>query len=233
MITNKNIQQRDQIQCISFSGGVADAIYHPEKFTDPFQFGDIGILLGEAIRDSQLVRKLKVIESNETIRATVVGAGSHTTEISGSTITYTSDAFPVKNLPVLKLTREEEQPENLVGAIKRKLNWFRVEEKLVQVAIAIDGESNPSFTRVQEYARDILTGAEALIDAKLPVIVIVENDMAKVLGQTMYHLLDWKKEVICLDSIHLSEGDYIDIGRPIAEGCVLPVVVKTLVFKTQ
>lgn len=233
MITNKNIQQKDQIQCISFSGGVADAVYHPEKFTDPFQFGDIGILLGEAIKNSQLVRKLKVIESDETIRATVVGAGSHTTEISGSTITYTSDAFPVKNLPVLKLTREEEQPEQLAGAIKRKLDWFRVEEKLVQVAIAIDGEGNPSFSRVQKYARDILKGAEALIEAKLPVIVIVENDMAKVLGQTMYHLLDWKKEVICLDSIHLSEGDYIDIGRPIAEGCVLPVVVKTLVFKTQ
>lgn len=108
-----------------------------------------------------------------------------------------------------------------------------MEEKLAQVAIAIDGERNPSFSRVQIYAKDILMGAEALIEAKLPVIVIVESDMAKVLGQTMYHLLEWNKEVICLDSIHLSEGDYIDIGRPIAEGCVLPVVVKTLVFKTQ
>lgn len=54
--------------------------------------------------------------------------------------------------------------------------------------------------------------------------------MAKVLGQTMYHLLEWKKEVICLDGVHLAEGEYIDIGKPIAGGCVLPVVVKTLVF---
>ena len=28
--------------------------------------------------------------------ATVVGAGSHTTEISGSTITYTENIFPIK-----------------------------------------------------------------------------------------------------------------------------------------
>ncbi len=44
----------------------------------------------------------------ETIRATVVGAGSHTTEVSGSTITYTSEKFPLKNLPVLKLSIDEE-----------------------------------------------------------------------------------------------------------------------------
>ena len=71
---------------------------------------------------------------------------------------------------------------------------------------------------------------EPLLHANLPLIVVVENDMAKVLGQTMYHLLEWKKEVICLDGVHLAEGEYIDIGKPIAGGCVLPVVVKTLVF---
>ena len=54
--------------------------------------------------------------------------------------------------------------------------------------------------------------------------------MAKALGQSMYHLLGYKKDIICLDSVKLDNGDYIDIGSPIAEGTVLPVVVKTLVF---
>lgn len=230
MITNQGIDLSGETACISFSGGVADAVYHPEKFREPFMFGDIGVLLGRAIRESKLFQDLQVIESTETIRATVVGAGSHTTDISGSTITYTKELFPVKNLPVLKLSEEESSPKAMGNAIRKKLEWFMVEGSIQQAAIAFTGENNPSFSRIQEYAKALLEGMEPLLHANLPLIVVVENDMAKVLGQTMYHLLEWKKEVICLDGIHLAEGEYIDIGRPIAEGSVLPVVVKTLVF---
>ncbi len=230
MITNQGIDLSGETACISFSGGVADAVYHPEKFREPFMFGDIGVLLGRAIRESKLFQDLQVIESAETIRATVVGAGSHTTDISGSTITYTKELFPVKNLPVLKLSEEESSPKAMGNAIRKKLEWFMVEGSIQQAAIAFTGENNPSFSRIQEYAKALLEGMEPLLHANLPLIVVVENDMAKVLGQTMYHLLEWKKEVICLDGIHLAEGEYIDIGRPIAEGSVLPVVVKTLVF---
>lgn len=230
MITNQGIDLSGETACISFSGGVADAVYHPEKFREPFMFGDIGVLLGRAIRESKLFQDLQVIESAETIRATVVGAGSHTTDISGSTITYTKELFPVKNLPVLKLSEEESSPRAMGNAIRKKLEWFMVKGSIQQAAIAFTGENNPSFSRVQEYAKALLEGMEPLLRANLPLIVVVENDMAKVLGQTMYHLLEWKKEVICLDGIHLAEGEYIDIGRPIAEGSVLPVVVKTLVF---
>ncbi|MCR2022947.1 ethanolamine ammonia-lyase reactivating factor EutA, partial [Blautia pseudococcoides] len=230
MITNQGIALSGETVCISFSGGVADAVYHPEKFREPFMFGDIGVLLGRAIRESKLFQDLQVIESAETIRATVVGAGSHTTDISGSTITYTKELFPVKNLPVLKLSEEESRPTAMGNAIRKKLDWFMVEGSIQQAAIAFTGENNPSFSRIQEYAKALLEGMEPLLHANLPLIVVVENDMAKVLGQTMYHLLEWKKEVICLDGIHLAEGEYIDIGKPIAEGSVLPVVVKTLVF---
>lgn len=230
MITNQGIDLSQEISCISFSGGVADVVYHPEKFADPFLFGDIGVLLGRSIRESELFQNLQVIESAETIRATVVGAGSHTTEISGSTITYTKGLFPVKNLPVLKLSEEESEPSAMGNAVRKKLEWFMVEGSVQQAAVAFTGENNPSFLRIQEYAKALLDGMEPLLRAGLPLIVVVENDMAKVLGQTMYHLLEWKREVICLDGIHLDEGEYIDIGKPIAEGCVLPVVVKTLVF---
>ena len=73
-------------------------------------------------------------------------------------------------------------------------------------------------------------GLEEFIERELPLIIIVENDMAKVLGQAIYALLNFKKDVVCIDGIKVENGDYIDIGKPIAEGKVLPVVIKTLVF---
>ena len=221
----------EPISCVSFSGGVAAVLYHPEDYPDPLQFGDMGILLAREIRSSRLFSGLCVIESAETIRATVVGAGSHTTEISGSTITYANAEFPLKNLPVLKLAREEEQPGRLAGALERKLRWFWTEGQPVRLAVALEGEANPTFVRVQEYAKELLTGLAPNLRAGLPTLVVVAQDMAKALGQTLLSMAGSGGALVCLDGIRLSEGDYIDIGRPAAGGSVLPVVVKTLVFQ--
>lgn len=253
LITNHGLQMRQKITCISFSGGVAAILYHPDDYPDAYAFGDIGVLLAGAIRQSLLFQKLKVIESAETIRATVVGAGSHTTEISGSTIDYANAEFPIKNLPVLKLTPQEEQSGCIAQAIRTKLSWFSVEGKLTPLAVALEGEKNPSFARIREYAEELLGGLSPMLAAGLIAIVVVQHDMAKVLGQTMRQRMQMLKDhtadqaeserhrenacirqpaIICIDGIHLSEGDYIDIGRPAAGGSVLPVVVKTLVFQT-
>lgn len=219
-------------QSLCFSGGVADVIYHDNKDSSMFQYGDIGILLGRAIQNSDLCRKFSVVEGAETIRATVVGAGTHTTEISGSTITYTKNIFPIKNLPIIKLSKEDETKDakELAHALKTKISWFEIEDGLQRVAVALEGKPNPSFYEVEKYAKGIIEGMEELMERKLPLIIIVENDMAKVLGQTVYKQLQYQKDVICLDSIKLENGDYIDIGSPVAGGAVLPVVVKTLVF---
>ncbi len=230
LITNKGLALKDKIDGISFSGGVAAVIYHPGEYTEEFQFGDIGILLAEHICQSRLFGQMQTIQSTETIRATVVGAGSHTTEISGSTITYTDSDFPIKNLPVLKLTTEEEQQGMMAAAIKRKIKWFSQDGELQQIALALEGERNPSFYRIQDYAKELLEGLSASMDSGMKAIVITREDMAKVLGQTMHAMLGGSGKIICLDGIRLGEGDYIDIGKPAVGGSVLPVVVKTLAF---
>jgi ethanolamine utilization protein EutA len=232
LVTNKSISLDEDIKNVSFSGGVADYVYYDGSIDDYFKYGDIGILLGQAIKNCEELKNINVIKPLETIRATVVGAGSHTTEVSGSTITYTNDAFPIKNLPILKLSMDEESgnSKELCESIKTKLNWFKLENDLQKIAIAINGQKNPSFEKVTEYAKGIVDGMSEIVEKKLPFIVIVENDMAKVLGQSIYALLNYETDIVCIDSIKVENGDYIDIGKPIADGKVLPVVIKTLVF---
>ena len=60
---------------VSFSGGVADCI---ETVHDPMEFGDLGPLLGQTIRRSRLCAGRYALGA-ETIRATVIGAGCHST----------------------------------------------------------------------------------------------------------------------------------------------------------
>jgi ethanolamine utilization protein EutA len=231
ILTHKGLKLDQSIPCISFSGGVADCI-QDELPDDVFKYGDIGILLGRAIADSPLTKQLIVAPSIETIRATVVGAGSHTTEISGSTITYTEDSFPIKNIPILKLAYKDESgsSDQLAEAITEKLNWYKLNNDLQRVAIAVEGKKNPSFTELQKYAEGLYRGMKQLIEREYSLVIIVHHDMAKALGQALYALLGYQKDVICIDSIQVDNGDYIDIGKPIADGKVLPVVIKTLVF---
>ncbi len=219
------------IRHLCFSGGVADYIYHPTP-ENVFRYGDIGILLGQAIASSHAFAKIPRIPASETIRATVVGAGSHITEISGSTIDYDLAILPSKNLPILKLSPEEEvSGQSIAQAIARKLRWFEVDGVLQQAAIAMTGKRSPSFKEITEVAKGIVEGAAPIYQGGMPLVVVVEHDMAKVLGQSINSLLDYRYPVLCIDAIRVDQGDYIDIGKPIANGSVLPVVIKTLVFK--
>ena len=62
-----------------------------------------------------------------------------------------------------------------------------------------------------------------------PLLVLVEDDFAKVLGQALRRRLP-DRRLICIDSIQAIPGDYLDLGRPLMGGLAIPVVVKTLIF---
>ena len=214
---------------VSFSGGVADCIYQDQ--TGPFPFGDIGALLGRAIRDHPAFQAAALRLGRETIRATVVGAGSHTTQVSGATIYYRQIAFPLKNLPVLRLTPEEERgdADALARAISEKLAWYADEGGLSQVALALAGTPSPSFARVQALARGIRAGLEPLLRAGHFPVVVAQADLAKALGQALAAQVSGP--LLCLDGIAADNGDYLDVGAPVMGGAVLPVVIKTLAFQ--
>lgn len=78
--------------------------------------------------------------------------------------------------------------------------------------------------RVEFYSTDGLN-----LNDPRPVIVVLENDIAKVLGNSLKLKME-KRKLVCIDSVYVNDGDYIDIGEPVAGGRVVPVVTKTLIF---
>ena len=230
--SGKPLPEQPAIAAVTYSGGVADCIYQ-EMEGDVFRFGDIGVLLGKAIRADPDLSRVERFTSIETIRATVVGAGTHTTEVSGSTIHYEKGTLPLKNVPILKVSEEDEASlETLKASILNQMPLYMPEGKAEQLAIAFTGEKRTSFADIQALAAAIIESTKEVISSRYPLVVVVENDIGKVLGNALNVLLKREKDVICIDGIRTLSGDYIDIGEPIAGGQVLPVVIKTLIFNS-
>jgi len=190
------------------------------------------VLLGRSIARGAIMRRFKCISGGETIRATVVGAGTYTTSISGSTIDYASGLLPMKNIPALKLSETEQAAcvRNETGALRQQMRWFMEQSASELIALAMEGLLDPDYLSVCRLAECLAREMDAALDAGKPLIVILEHDMAKVLGMTMRKLLGGKRKVICIDSIKVEQGDYVDMGRPVLDGMVIPLVVKTLLF---
>ncbi len=228
----KGLEEGIRIDALTFSGGVANYVYETTQ-EDVFRYGDVGILLGGAIAKSGILDCVDCYRSEETIRATVVGAGTHTTEISGSTIFYQKEQLPIKNIPVLKLSKiDEETPESVSAAIKAQLPIYQNDGKKEPVAVALSGAPYGEFEKLQALAAAIIEGTDSLMKENFPLIIVVESDIGKALGTALHVRLGSKKDVICIDGVRSKGGDYIDIGEPVGGGYVLPVVVKTLIFNS-
>lgn len=190
---------------LSFSGGVADCIGTRHEF---LAFGDLGPELGQAIRESRLCREDYVL-GRETIRATVIGAGCHSTQLSGSTVFYQNMDFPLKNLPVVTISEVSSITDE-----QRKQEGT--------VVLAMQGLVSPSYREITAMAQQL---SEQI---KGPALICLEQDMAKALGQALAVRLGKDASILCIDRVKVGEGSYLDIGAPV--GHALPVVVKTLVL---
>ncbi len=162
----------------------------------------------------------------------MVGAGSYATSLSGSTIDCPGELFPMKNVPVLKLTPEEQESafRGEAAPLAERVRWFLSQSDSPRLVIAMDGEANPSYPRIKALAAALAGAAEAALPPEEPLLAVIREDMAKALGQSVRPLLPPGRPAAFLDSIQAEQNDYMDMGRPLMDGLVVPVVVKTLIF---
>ena len=193
---------------ISFSGGVADCIDTEHPW---LEFGDMGPTLGQAIHQSRLCAREYRLGA-ETIRATVIGAGCHSAQLSGSTVFHRNVQFPLKNLPVACISEPTREK------IRREL-----QKQEGRAVLALEGLPAPSYREVSALAEEIAAGTEGR-----EVLVCLEQDMAKALGQALAVRMGEGAQILCLDRVKIAEGSYLDVGAPV--GPAMPVVVKTLVL---
>lgn len=206
--TGRKWQPPEEEVVCSFSGGVADCIRteHPWHI-----FGDMGPVLGRVIREGGLYREGDIL-GEETIRATVIGAGCHSAQLSGSTVFSQNIRFPLKNVPVVTVPVPSRQK------IRQEL-----EKQEGPVILAMQGIPSPTYRQITALAEEIIAGVDGQ-----QILVCLEQDMAKALGQALAVRLTDSARILCIDRVRVREGSFLDVGEPV--GPALPVVAKTLVL---
>jgi len=227
MITN-NLKFTKSIDEYMFSGGVAELIYGGNG-----THNDMGQILSNKI--NSLIPKLTspVIEPLNKIRATVIGAGAHSLSISGSS-GFMDDKleFPIINVPVIKVDVEESKlsVHHVVSKINSSFQRFDLKEGKETVALYFKDPVRNSYPEVELFAKSIEAALPNSIDKRIPIILIFETDIACSVGNVIRRETGLKTNLLTLDELDLKEGDWIDIGKPLAGNQVFPVTVKSLVF---
>lgn len=216
---------------VSFSGGVGKLVYEAEK-NNKFAYNDIGVFLADALKKEVGKNDIKLVKPTETISATVIGAGSHSVDVSGGTIAITeADKLPLKNIPIVNLHNALDIPASeLEECFNQQLKWIQETDPTQNVAINIETERKMGFKDITSLADKIVCIVKKLLEIQSTLIVIIYGDYGKVLGQSLEMRLPNGKGVICIDAIDIADGDYIDIGRPVGVADSVPVVIKTVAF---
>lgn len=219
------------IDAVSFSGGVAEFIYGSEE-----QFDDIGQYLAKEILS--LVNELgwSIIEPENKIRATVIGAGAFTLSVSGSTCYFDkSIEFPINNIPIIpvNVTTENYRQGIVEKEIENAFTKYDMKEGEDVIGLYFKDSLFRSYSWLQEFVKSIENALPKSIAGKKMVVLLFETDIGKMVGLMVRRETSIQHNLICLDELFLEEGDWIDIGEPLLSGQAFPVTVKSLVFNKE
>jgi ethanolamine utilization protein EutA len=216
------------IAALTFSGGVAEYVYGRERA----EFGDLGRMLGEAIRRRLETHPLgpRLADADEGIRATVIGAAQYTVQVSGSTIFHPGpDGLALRNLPVFPVRPAGSLTAGSVeAAVRAALDGHDPGVLAGPIALAIRWDFGASYEELRALGEGVL---RALGPRLAPLVLAFDRDIARNAGRLMVEELGAGPNLVAVDELELSGFDYIDVGEPLPVSGIVPVVIKSLVFR--
>jgi ethanolamine utilization protein EutA len=221
------------IDAMTFSGGVAEYLYKRETR----RFGDLGSDLAEELRHALAHRRdlPPVWDPGQGIRATVIGAAQFSVQISGNTILVADpDKLPLQNLPVLACDfplDEDIAPDAVAAEVRGALARADFAEGESPVALSFPWRGDPSHARLHALADGICAALPRTLQEAMPLVLLIDGDVGKSLGRIIRHEIASAADVIAIDGVQLKEFDYVDIGSIIALTNVVPIIIKSLLFK--
>ena len=221
------------VDAITFSGGVSEYLYKREAR----RFGDLGFALAEELGHALAHRRdlPPVWDPGQGIRATVIGAAQFSVQISGNTILIADPGkLPLQNLPVLTCNFDldgEIAPEVVTCAVRGALARADFEEGESPVALSFPWRGDPSHERLHAAASGICAALPRTLQENMPLVLLIDGDVGKSLGRIILHEIASDADVIAIDAVQLKEFDYVDIGSVIEVTNVVPIIIKSLLFK--
>ena len=224
------------IDFYSFSGGIGEMIY--EKNQNPTTYNDIGHYLAQEIKLLMKKDGLSIIEPENKIRATVIGAGAFSLSVSGSTCYVDENIeLPLNNIPVIpvNLTQDNFSSENVIEEINRAYSKFDMKEGEEITALYFKSPIYPKEELLTIFAKSLEKALPNSIANHKQIILLFQSDLAKLLGLTIHKQTSITSNLICLDELTLEAGDWIDIGPSlhIPPREAFPVTIKSLVFNLK
>ena len=217
--------QKVQTDGCTVSGGVGELmdIEEPKTLEDIRRYGDIGPCLASELKKRLEEARITNFQCPEKIQATVIGAGMHSMQLSGSTICYDGELLPIKNHPVIVMDADlfSEEASQIQEKMERKSALYEED-----VVFWFEGKKSPSYKDVKQ-ATDVIWHFYS--KNKMPILLMFQNDIAKAMGQMLRIRSGHQRKILCIDSVEVSEGDYIDFCKAVGE--TILITVKTLLYK--
>ncbi len=221
------------IDALTFSGGVAEYLYKRETR----RFGDLGFDLAHEIAHALARRRdlPPVWDPGQGIRATVIGAAQFSVQTSGNTIAISKpDDLPLHNLPVMACDfalGDAIDPEAVAATVRQAVSLADIEDGAGPVALAFPWRGDPSHARLHALASGVCAALPKTLAAGLPLALMIDGDIGMSLGRIIRTETAPGANVIAVDGVQLKQFDYVDIGRVIEVTNVVPIIIKSLLFK--
>jgi ethanolamine utilization protein EutA len=217
------LTMRGPFRTLVFSGGVGEYV----NGVQDAEFGDLGLRLGSAI--ARRLDSFEVLRAVESIRATCIGASQYSVQVSGDTLFLTDTSLlPLRDLAAVAVHPETADPGAIADEIRRGI--ARLDRDDGRFAIAMRWRHGSAYPALRELCAGIADGTRHLLGPQNPLVVVLDVDLAGIVGQILRDELGVRAPLVCVDQIALADLDFIDIGAVIPEKSVVPVVVKSLVF---